>query len=201
MKNIISVISGVIFTDTFVFCLAILVSVDPQKCSLVWYTSKHGVANNPTLHYQHLNFVLVSLLLAVHTQHRILLHCLSQCLLCLVSRLFSLLMDGAWFLWLVVKMLSGERSASVWGGSVCRNPLGPPVNLLVSDTVIGQLILTVHCAKFVPVTHSVWLLSRNGFSLLINVSEPESTNQTWLCEASISSAWPVARYCSVWGQP
>jgi len=132
------------------------------------------VANNPTLHYRHLNFILVSLLLAVHTQHWILLHCLSQSLLCLVSRLFSWLVDGAWFPCLVFKMLSGEGSASVRGVSVCRNPLGPLVNLLASDTVNGQLILTVHCAKFVPVTHSVWLLSKNDFNLLIKVRQSPS---------------------------
>jgi hypothetical protein len=34
----------VIFSDICVPRFSILVSVDRQKCSLVWYTSKHGVA-------------------------------------------------------------------------------------------------------------------------------------------------------------
>jgi hypothetical protein len=57
-----------------VFHLSILVSVGPQNCSLVWYTSKHGVSHKPVLHSWHLNFVLFSLFLVEHTRHRILLH-------------------------------------------------------------------------------------------------------------------------------
>jgi hypothetical protein len=58
LKNISSVITAVIFSYICVFCLSILVSAGPQKCSLVWYTPKHGVAHNSMLHSQHLNFVL-----------------------------------------------------------------------------------------------------------------------------------------------
>jgi hypothetical protein len=65
-----------------VFRLSPLVSVSPQKCSLVWNSSKHEVAHNPMLHSQHLNFVLVSLFLAEHTQQRILLHCIISVWLC-----------------------------------------------------------------------------------------------------------------------
>jgi hypothetical protein len=39
----------------------------------------------PYVASQHLNFVLVSLFLAAHTWQQILLHCISQCLLCLES--------------------------------------------------------------------------------------------------------------------
>ena len=159
MNNISSVITVLVFTDICVFCFSMLVSVNPQKCSLVWYTLKRGAAHNPTMHSRHMNLVHISLLLAVHTQHRILLHCLSQCLLCSVSRLFSWLVDGARFPCLVVKMLSGEESALLWGGSVCRNSLGPPLNLRATYTV-RQFTPTVHRAKFVPLTLSVWLLSR-----------------------------------------
>ena len=33
-------------TDILVFNFSILVSVDTQKCSFMFYTSKHGVAHN-----------------------------------------------------------------------------------------------------------------------------------------------------------
>jgi hypothetical protein len=73
-KIISSVISLVVLTDICVFCFSILVSVDPQKCSLVWYISKWGVAHKLILHSWRLDFVLVSLFLAEHTQHQIFLH-------------------------------------------------------------------------------------------------------------------------------
>jgi hypothetical protein len=91
--NISSVIIMVIFSGVCVFGSSILVPVDPQKCSLVWYTSKHGVAHNPMWHCRHLNFFLVSLFSAEHTRHRILVHCVSHRLLCLVSCLFRWLVD------------------------------------------------------------------------------------------------------------
>jgi hypothetical protein len=62
----------VIFTYNCMFCFSILVSIGSKKGSLVWCTSKLGVACNPMLHSQHLYFVLVTLFLVEHTQHRIL---------------------------------------------------------------------------------------------------------------------------------
>jgi hypothetical protein len=56
--SISSVITVVTLTDICVFHLSILVSVGPQKCSLVWYTSKHGVAYNLNLHSRLLTLVL-----------------------------------------------------------------------------------------------------------------------------------------------
>jgi len=61
--------------------------------------------------------------------HRTLSCCISQCLLCLVSSLFSWLVDGVCLPCLAVKRLSAEGSLLKWGGSVCHNPLRPPVNL------------------------------------------------------------------------
>ena len=72
-----------------------------------------------------------------------------------MALLFSWLVDGARFPCLVVKTLSGERSTLVWGGFVCRNPLGSPVHLRATDKVRRQFISTVQRAKFVPVTQSV----------------------------------------------
>jgi len=43
----------------------------------------------------------------------------------------------------------------MWSGSVCRNPLGPPVNLWTTGTVGRQLVLSIHCVKFVLVMSSV----------------------------------------------
>ena len=45
----------------------------------------------------------------------------------------------------------------MWGGSVCRNPLEPPVNLWTTGIVGRQLVLSIHCVKFVPVMSSVSL--------------------------------------------
>ena len=67
LKNISSLILVIIFTYNCMFCFSILVSVGSQKCSLVWCTSKRGVACNPMLHSRHLYFVLVSLFLVEHT--------------------------------------------------------------------------------------------------------------------------------------
>ena len=107
------------------------------------------------LHPRHLNFVLVSLFLGEHTWHRILLYCINQCLLWLVSSLFSWLVDGTCLPCLAVKTISGEGSLLVWGGSVCCNPLGPPVNLCTTGIIGQQFVLSVRCMKFVSVTSSV----------------------------------------------
>ena len=48
------------------------------------------------------------------------------CLLWLVSSLFSCLMDGTCLPCLAVKMVSGEGSLMMWGGSVCCKPLRTP---------------------------------------------------------------------------
>jgi hypothetical protein len=104
LKIIHSVFTVVIFTYKCVFGFSILVSLGSQQCSLVWYALKHGVSHNPMLHSRYLYFVLLSLCLAEHTWHQILLHCMSHCLLCLESSLVSWLVDGACLLCL-----------SVWG--------------------------------------------------------------------------------------
>ena len=109
------------------------------------------------LHPRHLKFVLVSLFLGEHTWHQILFNCISQCLLWLVSSLFSWLVDGTCLPCLAVKMLSEEGSLLMWGGFVCHNPLRPPVNLWTTGIVGQQFVLSVHCMKFEPVTSSVTL--------------------------------------------
>ena len=73
-----------------------------RKCSLMWYALKHGVAHNPMLHSGHLNFILVALFIAEHTQHPVLFLSTGQCLLCIGSSLFNWLMDGTCLLCLVV---------------------------------------------------------------------------------------------------
>ena len=104
-ENSISVITMVIFPDICVFRFSILVSVDPQQCRWVWFTSKHGVAHNPMLHFWQLELCFLSLCLAETAWHQILLNCISQCLLSLVSSLYSWLVDEA-----SSQMLSGEGS-------------------------------------------------------------------------------------------
>ena len=143
-----------VFTDIGMFCVSILLLSDLQKCSLELYTPKHGVAYKLMLHSQDLNFVLVSLFLAEHTQCQILLHCISQCLLWLVSSLFSWIVDGACLPGLAVKTSSDRGSILGW---LCHKKVGPPVNLWSTVTVGRSLYLTVHCVQFVPVTSSVSL--------------------------------------------
>jgi len=53
---------------------------------------------------------------------------------CLVSSLFSWLMDGACLPSLAIKTTSGEGSLFVWSGCVCRNPHRSPVNLWTTGT-------------------------------------------------------------------
>ena len=44
----------------------------------------------------------------------------------------------------------------MWGDSFCRNPLGPPISLWTTGTLVSrQFVLSVHSAKFVSVTSSV----------------------------------------------
>ena len=46
---------------------------------------------------------------------------------------------------LAVKMLIGEESLLMWGGCVCHNPLGLPVNLWTTGTVGQQCIVSLLC--------------------------------------------------------
>jgi hypothetical protein len=132
-------------------CSVILFQCQLILRNAIWcYSSKHGVACNPILHSQHLNFIYFLVSLAKHTWHWILFHCISQCLLCLVSSLFGLPVDGVCLLCLSPKMLTGEESLLMWGGSVCCNTLGHPVYLWTAGTVGQHFVLSAHCVKFVP---------------------------------------------------
>jgi hypothetical protein len=86
-------------------------------------------STQPCVAFLTLEFCFVSLFLVEHTLHRTLSHCISQCLLCLVSSPFSWLVDGVCLPCFAVKTLSGEGSLMMWSGSVCHNPLRPHVNL------------------------------------------------------------------------
>ena len=81
-------------------------SVGSQKCSLVWYTSKHGVAHN--LCYILDTCILILFLCFWQNTYKILLHCMSQCLLCLEPSLFSWLMDGTCLLCLIRSLNSAS---------------------------------------------------------------------------------------------
>jgi hypothetical protein len=140
----------VVFTDICVFCFSILMSVDPQKCSLVWYTLQYGVAQNPLLYSWHLNFVLFLCFWRNTRQHWILLHCISLCLLCLVSSLFSWLVDGACLPCLAVKMPNGVAVFVIthWD---------PAVNMWTTGTLGRHFVLSIEFVKFVSVMLSVSL--------------------------------------------
>ena len=51
-------------------------------------------------------------------------------------------MDEACHPWFAVKMLKWG-SVLMWGGSVCHDPFGPPVNLWTADTVVQQTVQSV----------------------------------------------------------
>ena len=121
-------------------------------CDILW---NKGWQKNVILHSRPLNFVLVSLFLVEHTRHQILLHCISQCLLWLVSFIFSWLVVAACLPCLATNMLHGKGSLQMWGGSVCCNTLGPPVKLWTTGRIGRQFVLPVHCVKFMLVTSSV----------------------------------------------
>ena len=70
-----------------------------MQCDVI-YLETWG-STQPYVAFDTFFFVLVSLFLAEHTWHWILLHCMNQCLLCLESSLWSWLMDGACFICLV----------------------------------------------------------------------------------------------------
>jgi hypothetical protein len=65
------------------------------------------------------------------------------------ASLFSWLVDGAHLPCLAVKMLSGERSLLMWGGSICCYPLGPTVNLWTMGTACQQFLLSVHYGNII----------------------------------------------------
>ena len=88
---------------------------------------------------------------------QILLHCISQCLLLFVSSRFSWLVDAMCLPCLAVKIRSGDWLLLMRGGSVCCNPLGPPVNLWTTGIVGQQFVMSFHCMKFVPVASSMSL--------------------------------------------
>jgi hypothetical protein len=69
------------------------------------------------------------------TQHQMLLFCVRHCPLWLVSSLFSWLEDEACRPWLAFKTLKWVI-VRMWGGSVCHDPLGLPVNLWTTGTVV-----------------------------------------------------------------
>ena len=83
--------------------------------------------------------------------HQILVCGVYQCLLCLMSNLFSWFMDGACFSCLVVTSPSGEGSLLVWGSFVCCNPFRPPANLWTTGPVGRKFVLLVQCLKFLSV--------------------------------------------------
>jgi hypothetical protein len=110
--------------------------------------------------FSHLNFVLVFLFLSELIWHQILIYGISQCLLCLLSNLFSWFMVGACFSCLVVTTPSGEGSLLVWGGFVCRNPLNTPYKPMDywysrSEVCIVSPLFEVFVSKVICVIVSV----------------------------------------------
>ena len=88
-----------IFTYVCMPCFSSLVSTGPQE-----YIPQNIVAHNPMLDSKHLNFSLVTSFIGEHAQDPVLFHSKGQCLMYLVSSLFSWLMDGDCLSCLVVRV-------------------------------------------------------------------------------------------------
>jgi hypothetical protein len=138
----------------------------------VWGSTK------PCVLFLTLEFCLISVFLVEHAHHWILLHCISQCLLCLVSSLFNRLMDGACLPHLAVKMPNEEGSLLIWGGCICHNPQGPPCkpmnyrySRLTVCTVSPLCEVCVSNVIYVAVT-----LSRNVFQWCASESDSDTSS-------------------------
>jgi hypothetical protein len=120
IKVISLIITMVIFIDIYVFCFSILVSIGPQKFSLMWYTSKNGVATTLCHILDNCSFVFD----VTHTTtNSLTLH--NPMAVVYVSSPFCWLVDD--FLALLSQTLSGE--GSYWCGELfCRKPLGHPIS-------------------------------------------------------------------------
>ena len=142
-----------VFTDNFVCHFSILVSDDPEKCSLAWYTSKHGVEHNPMLHSQHLNFIHFFVLGGTHTTS----NSLTKHKPVSVA-LWQVFLVGLWMELVFQSKLQVGKGLYWCGVPVCCNPLRTPVNLRTTGTEDWQFVLSFHCVKFVSVMSYVSLL-------------------------------------------
>jgi len=147
----------IIFTDICMFCFSISVSVDPQKCSLVWYTLQYGVAQNPMLYSQHWNFVSL-LCLWQNTQNPELSY-IAYTSVCYV--LCQVFLVGLW-MELVFPVLQSKcqmGKGHYWYGVAVFviTHWDPLVNLWAVGTVGWQFLLSVQFVNFVSVVLSVSL--------------------------------------------
>ena len=136
-----------------VFHFSILVSVDPQKCSLVQYASKHGVAHNLKLHSQHLNFVFV--FLAEYTApNALILHMPVSVVACVMSFQFA----WGWSLSSLACLQNAKVGNCTDMGWHCLSwPTWTPCKR-VDYRYSSLTVCTVsNCVNFVQVTSSVWL--------------------------------------------
>jgi hypothetical protein len=101
LKNISSIITMVISTNIFKFHFSILVSVILRNAD--WCDIPQNKEQHTTLCCILNTWISFFLCFGIHTWHRILLHCISQCLLSQVSSLFRWLVDGARLPCLAVK--------------------------------------------------------------------------------------------------
>jgi hypothetical protein len=111
-------------------------------------------------------------------------------------------MGGVCLLFLVVKMLSGEGSLLVWGGSVSCNILGPPVNLWSTGT-IGRpdCMFSPWCedgtSNVICVIVSVTVYTEHKcLSLLINVSESDSNISSVMSQSVTFSLYSHTAKCT-----
>jgi hypothetical protein len=135
-----AIILVVVFIDIYVPLLNFSVCWSSKiQCCVIHLETWGGTQIHVAFSTLELHFCLF---LAKHTWHWILFHCISQCLLWLVSSLRSWLVDRACCPWYAVKTLKWG-SVLMWGGSVCCDPLRPPANLWTTGTVGWQSVLSV----------------------------------------------------------
>ena len=111
--------SGNIYLELWVALFQLSVNRFSEMQFGVKYLETWG-GTQPYFAFLTLAFVLISWFLADHTRPRILLHCMSQCLLCLEFSFFIWFMDGACLLCLAVNIAhSLTQHLSKSGLAVC----------------------------------------------------------------------------------
>ena len=153
----------VIFTDICVFHFSIFVSWSSEMQFGVIYLN---TLSSKQTYFAFSTFEFHSCLFCFrqHTWHCILLHCISQCLLGLMSSLFSWLTDGACLPCSAVHTLSVDRCILMLGSYVCFNPVGHPckpedyrysrLTVCIVSSLCEVCARNIICVISVPVTLS-----------------------------------------------
>lgn len=145
--NVISlIITLVIFTDIYVFCFSVLVSIGLQDS--VWCDILRNTGQ-PQSYVTFSTLEFLSCFFVFDGTHTAPIYLTLHKPLAVVS-VKSFFLTRGWIPQLAVTNAQWRRVLLTWGV-----PLGPPISLWTTGTVSRQFALSVHCVKFVSVTSSV----------------------------------------------